>query len=431
MSKSTISIRQAKKLINYTIDNNFKLQEEGKMPIAISMEASAGIGKTSIVRQIAEERNMGFVKLNLAQVEEQGDLIGFPCLEYECQLAKRVKGEDGNPKLHILPSTVWLTTKQMDTMDKSTAVRQTGKTRMGYAKPAWVPSYNENGTICLLDDYVRASPQLLQACMDLILEQKYVSWELPKKTTLVLTNNADDGTNNVNSLDEAQKTRFLNFELCWDMDAWAQWAEKAGVDGRCINFVLSYANELFQADEEGNRICNPRSFVMFANMISGIKDWEDKESLEFISTIAKGCFKDEGSRFANMFSSFIRNKMHLIIQPKEMLNGSWDKVGENLEKTLYDKPNDKESFRPDIAALLERRFTNYVSAWLDSPDKTPIAKVIARIHDFIDNEKKRGLPIFSTDMYYHMIKGITSDHKNQTNKLLIDPVIAQYMVNND
>ena len=73
MPKNTISMKEAKTLINYTIDNNRKLEEEGKVPIAISFEASAGIGQTSIVRQVAEERGMGFTKINMAQLEEAGD----------------------------------------------------------------------------------------------------------------------------------------------------------------------------------------------------------------------------------------------------------------------------------------------------------------------------------------------------------------------
>lgn len=258
--------------------------------------------------------------------------------------------------------------------------------------------------------------------MDLILEQKYVSWSLPKKTTIVLSNNPDDGNYNVNSLDEAQRTRFMNFNIAYDLGAWMSWAEKANVDGRCINFVASYSNELFNADDEGNRICNPRSFVMFANMISGIKDWDNPDSLNFISTIARGCFKDDG-RFSNMFTAFLRNKMHLLIQPKEMLLGSWDTIQKKMEDTLYDSNG---QYRPDIASLLERRFSNYVNAWLDSADKTPIKKVQDRILDFIANDAA-GKKLFTKDQFYHMIKTITSDHKKQTNQLLFEPKIAKLL----
>lgn len=422
MATNTVSMGEVKNLINYTIDRNLELEEEGKEPIAISIEASAGIGKTSIVRQIAEERGMTFVKLNMAQLEEAGDLIGFPQTEYECQVAQLVKNEKGESKVKILPHPVWLNAKQFDSPNPGFKYRQTGKTRMGYAKPAWVPEYNEKGCLLFLDDYVRANPQLLQACMDLILEQRYISWSLPKKTTICLSNNPDDGSNNVNSLDEAQRTRFMNFDVAWDENAWCRWAESANVDGRCINFVMSYAKELFSADDDGNRICNPRSFVMFANMIGGVKNWDSPESLSFISTVSRGCFKDENNRFSTMFTSFIRNKMHLLIQPKDMLTGGWDRVKKILEDTVYDEDG---RYRADIASLLERRFTNYVPAWLDSSDKTPISTVKDRILEFLNNEDKNGKRLFTKDMFYHMIKNITAEHKNQTNKLLFEPKIAK------
>lgn len=414
-------MKEVKVLLNHTIDRNFQLEAEGKFPKAISFEGTAGIGKTSIVRQVAKERNMGFVKLNLAMVDEVGDIVGFPLKEYECQAAKQVKDENGNLKMQVLPGTVWLNEKQLDSPMKGVAYRQTGKTRMGYAKPAWVPEYNENGTIVLLDDYNRANSAILKAMMDLIHEQKFISWTLPKKTTIVLTQNPDDGNYNVESQDEAQSGRYLDYISELDVDAWAQWAENSDMDGRCINFVLNYFGELFNSDEDGNHICNPRSFEMFSDMIAGIKDWEVPENLEFIQLISKGCFKDEGGRFNKIFASFIRNKMHLLIQPREVLSGDWATVQKKLEETVYDGNG---QYRPDLASLIERRFVNYVSVWLESDKDTPIDKVKKRILDFIDNPKT----IFSPDLMLHMVKTITSDHKRQTGKLLYEPKIAKLAV---
>lgn len=427
MATNTVTLKEAKKLINYAIDTNLKLEEEGKMPIAISLESSAGIGKTSLAREIAKDRGMNITIIRMAQLEDPGDLVGFPLKEYECQVARKVKAEDGTVKTQVMPKTVWMNEKQLDSPVSGMMYRQTGKTRMSYAKPAWVPEYCESGNLVVLDDYVRGNPQLLQSCMDLILEQGYVSWTLPKKTSIILTNNPDDGSNNVNSLDEAQRTRFMNFEAEFSIDSWAQWAEKNNIDGRCINFVMTYYKELFSADGEGNRICNPRSFVMFANMISGIKDWDNADSLAFISTIAKGCFKDESNRFASMFTAFIRNKMHLMVQPKEMLLDGWDTARAKIEKCVYDDPSDPNSYRAEIASLLERRFVNYVNAWLDSDGKTPIKTVVDRILNFIDTTEKGGLQLFNQDLFFHMIKSITAEHRSQTNKLLFEPKIAKIL----
>ena len=73
MPKNTISMSKAKDLLNFTIANNLKLQEKGIMPIAFGLESTPGIGKTSLVEQVSEEKNMNYVKLNLGQLEEAGD----------------------------------------------------------------------------------------------------------------------------------------------------------------------------------------------------------------------------------------------------------------------------------------------------------------------------------------------------------------------
>ena len=74
MARTTISMKEVSGLLNYTIDNNKVLEDEcGITPIGIAFQADAGIGKTSVVKQVAEERGMGFTKLNVAQLEEVGD----------------------------------------------------------------------------------------------------------------------------------------------------------------------------------------------------------------------------------------------------------------------------------------------------------------------------------------------------------------------
>lgn len=410
MSKSTISLLEAKRVLNFMIDNNNRMQEAGITPIAVALESDPGIGKTSLVEQVAEERKMRIVKLNLAQMDEVGDLIGYPIKEHECQVATVIKSEDGTKKMKIMPDKAWVNEGMLKQTNTGIMYKQTGKTRMSYAKPAWVPEYCENGTILLLDDHVRAVPQLLQSAMELILTQKYISWNLPKKTTIVLTNNQDDGNSNVSSLDEAQRTRFMNYNVAFDIDAWSQWAESAGIDGRCINFVMSYSNELFSADENGARICNPRSFTMFANSIASIKDWDNE--LSFINMLSKGCFDDEDNRFSSMFTSFITNKMHLLIQPEEIMRGSWDTVKKKL--------NDSLDGRPDIATLIERRLSNYVVSKSKSGE-LDLNTFKNRVLDIIRDG------IFSKDMLYHLLKTVTNGNLKWGTKLLTNQEISSVL----
>lgn len=412
----TIKFKEASNIVNFYIDLNQKREANGDAPFAVNLIGEAGIGKTALVREIAQERKMNFVKLNLAQLDEVGDLLGYPVKEVEVQTFKFEKDAEGKVK-RIPVAKAWTTEAVLKGLDpKKYAL--TNKTRMSYAKPAWVPEYDDNGTILLLDDYTRCTPVFAQAIMDIIYEQASVSWKLPKKTTIVLTSNPDNGNYNVTGLDPAQGGRCFNYMVDYDEDAWAQWAERNAIDGRCISFALMYGAELFGRDAQGNSIADPRTYSMFCGAIAGVPDWEKAENIDFIHLLASGCFRDDKGRFPTMFSAFIQNKMHLLITPKQMLLNKWDTIKDKLIEQL----NKDGKYNTGVASILERRFTNYVVAWLDSEGQTPINVVKDRILDFIRND------IFKEDLYYHMIKTITNTHKAQTGKLLYEPEISQKVI---
>ena len=70
--------------------------------------------------------------------------------------------------------------------------------------------------------------------MTLIDEQKYISWGLPKGSTIVLTCNPSDQDFMVQQEDSAQATRRLKVNMKADVNIWAsEFAEGYGVDGRC------------------------------------------------------------------------------------------------------------------------------------------------------------------------------------------------------
>lgn len=130
-------------VLSYLLDNNKHLEESGLTPIAICIEGTAGLGKTSLVQQVAEQRGMTLCKLNLSQLEEVGDLTGYPQKEV---MLKRMK--DGQME------TKWWPENLISKVPANVTITST--TRMGYAPPAWLPrEENPNGTILMLDDYSR------------------------------------------------------------------------------------------------------------------------------------------------------------------------------------------------------------------------------------------------------------------------------------
>ena len=263
-----LTLNSFKTTLEYLLDNNKRLTEENKRSISIGIEGECGIGKTQLIEQVAESRGMTLCKINLAQLEEVGDLTGLPTKEY--------KFKDELGRVQWLPAD----------LIKDCAFEYTGENRMSYAIPAWLPAEeNKNGTILFLDDWSRANPMIIQAVMEIINEGKYVSWKLPKNTTIILSSNPENGQYNVSSLDDAVKTRFLNFNVKFNLNEWAKWAEEAEIDGRAINFALLYSKEIFDVNN-GVRIANARNYTLFCNAIKGIKDWNTPDALELITKIS-------------------------------------------------------------------------------------------------------------------------------------------------
>lgn len=399
-----ITLNDFKGILNYLLDNNSRLEKEGKTPIAIGLEADAGIGKTSIVEQVAVERGMTYIKLNLAELEEVGDLTGFPIKEF---LVER----DGTRE--------WIV-EQLITYYMSEGWQLKGNTRLSYAQPAWLPEeVNEKGCILNLDDYSRAPQIFMQATMELINTGRYISWKLPKNTTVVLTSNPDNGDYNVSALDSAQKTRFLNFNVKFDLDAWALWAEKYGLDSRAINFALAYPEIFTMKSTEGGQVANARSFTMFCNAISSIPDWEATSNLAIILNISKGSFNDQKNEVGNLFTMFIKRKLDKMVSPDKILfDEDWSKIEKDIVACNYKGAE----FQTPVASILSTRILNKVRSFLDEGGS--IKSIEQRLEQIITSDKK----LFSEDMTFFLLKTIVSEYPKKAERLLLNKTFRAKMV---
>lgn len=384
-----LNTTELKDFIKHIVKNNRYIQENGKTPVAINIEGESGLGKTSTILQVANELNLQCVKLNLSQLEEIGDLVGFPMKEHEM-----VKND----------VTKWVTESTM-AMYIQSGYKPTGEKRMTHAAPEWVQGKGQGG-ILILDDWTRADLRFVQAVMEIIDRQEYISWKLPKDWHVVLTSNPDNGEYLVNSIDSAQRTRFITANLTFDIDCWAKWAEQNNIDSRCINFLLMNP-ELVRGD------INPRSITTFFNSISSIDVFE--EQLPLIQMIGEGSV---GAEFSTLFTTFINNKLDAMVSPKEILTGAdWEPIETKLKASMYDGTH----YRADIASLMATRISNYSVVYAES---NPVSdKILDRIKDII---KAEGL--FALDLHYFMIKNIISGNKTKFQKMLLDKDIVKLAV---
>ena len=418
MAQVNLNVTELKGFVNHIIENNRFLQSNGKGPVSIEVVGESGIGKTSTIVELAEENNLTFVKLNLAQIEELGDLVGFPVRQFQMYKEKKVAVSNNNvnmvtaaqraagTSLANLNQTV---TKKVGQWVDELAVQEflkqgykiTGKNRMSYCAPEWIADAKEGG-ILLLDDWNRADTRFIQAVMELIDRQTYISWTLPKNWHIILTANPDNGDYMVNSVDSAQKTRYVTANLKFDVEVWAQWAEGAGIDTRCINFLLLHPELVTQET-------NARSITTFFNSISSFDNFED--NLSMIQMIGEGSV---GDAFASMFTTFINNKLDKLVTPKDLLTHDNESyiLGE-----LRSCIGQDDTYRADIASTLATRLGNYSVVY--SNDNTVGQKITDRLKSLCTKD------YFTNDLKYLIVRTIFNGNKKKFNKLMMIPEIVK------
>lgn len=392
MSKQTkenvsLNISEMKDFLRHIVKNNQYLQENNKPPVAIEIVGESGIGKTSMVLQLKNELGLDFVKLNLAQIEELGDLVGFPIRQFE------MKNET---------ESNWIDEHAVEDYHKQ-GWKTTGKNRMSYCPPEWI-SGKENGGILLLDDWNRADIRFIQAVMELIDRQEYISWKLPKNWHIVLTSNPDNGEYLVNSIDSAQRTRFITANLKFDINCWSVWAEENQIDNRCINFLLKHPELVSEK-------INSRSITTFFNSISSLPSFESR--LDLIQMIGEGSV---GPEFTTLFTMFINNKLDKMISPNDILFHESEEYVLNTLKGIIGKG---DAYRADLASILSTRIINYSLYY--SKNNSISKEMIERLA-FLMNED-----VFAVDLKYNIVKCIYSGNSGAFKSLMLNKTLLKFL----
>ena len=241
-----------------------------------------GIGKSSIVKQIAKEKDMEFLDLRLSLLDPT-DLKGIPFFNAETQ------------------EGVW-------------------------AKPSFLPSDPDSRGILFLDEINTAPPAVQASAYQLILDRKVGEYELPKGWSIVAAGNRENDRGVVYKMPPPLANRFVHFEMEVDFDDWKAWAYRAGIESAIIGYLAYDKSMLFTFDPTSNEkaFATPRSWEYVDSIVkSGI---ESDLILDSISGAV-------GREAAVGYSSF-KKVMKDLPDLESILEGSLKEIDEDDPKVL-------------------------------------------------------------------------------------------------
>ena len=240
-----------------------------KRKVPIFLWGPPGIGKSSIVAQIAKEEEIECIDLRLSLLDPT-DLRGIPFFNTNDN------------------SAVW-------------------------APASFLPDGSKEKGILFLDELNTAAPMVQASAYQLILDRKIGEYTLPEGWSIVAAGNRESDKGVVFRMAAPLANRFVHLEMEVDANEWKKWALKANIDTSIIAFISYRPDALFafntQKDEKA--FATPRTWE-YVNEILASKPDED-----LLLTMIKGSIGEELAASFLGFRSVEKNLPDI----EDILNG--------------------------------------------------------------------------------------------------------------
>ena len=221
------------------------------------LTGSPGIGKSDLVRSIADQFNLELIDLRLAQCDPT-DLLGFPHIDEETK------------KASYYP---------MNTFPLETDEIPNGK----------------NGWLLFLDEFNHADRSVQKAAYKLVLDKMIGPFKLHDHTRIICAGNLNTDNAFVEDMSTAMQSRLCpHLELSVDLDVWLNWAVKNDIDHRITSYIKYKPNNLynFSPDHVDKTYPCPRTWAFLSKMIKEEKQIGHNLLPLIAGTISEGAARE-------------------------------------------------------------------------------------------------------------------------------------------
>ncbi|HHD84002.1 MAG TPA: MoxR family ATPase [Campylobacteraceae bacterium] len=242
-----------------------------------------GIGKSSIVKQIASDHDYQFIDLRLSLLDPT-DLKGIPFFDSARNEA------------------VW-------------------------ASPDFLPKEPDSRGILFLDEINTAAPSVQAAAYQLVLDRKVGDYELPEGWSIIAAGNRENDRGVTFRMPPPLANRFVHLEMAVDFEDWKAWAYHYGIDAAVIGYLSFDKSKLFDFDPTRNErsFPTPRSWEYVHRILhSGVGEALLHEA------IAGAIGKENSVDFLAF-----RKVMHRLPDIEAIVSGELKAVEEEDTKVLF------------------------------------------------------------------------------------------------
>jgi len=287
----------------------------------LNITSKPGIAKSAIGRSIAEKMGFNYVDIRLSMIDET-DVGLYPSVTEVESDGKMVKCLD-------------------------------------FVVPRWAIEANQRPTIIHFEELNRASQQVRNAALQILLERQIgTDFRFNNNVLMMSSGNLgdEDGTD-VEEFDSALNNRLVHINHTLDVNDWIKDFATENCHPLIVSYIKSYPEHMYKASENSKGYATPRSWTMMSEFIVANygKDSSPREFLPLLKVVASGYIGNSAMKFVQ----YCEDMLNINIQ--DVLD-RYEKVEKDLKKYNRDKNSELiQSLKEiDITKLSEKQLENAV-----------------------------------------------------------------------
>ena len=287
----------------------------------LNITSKPGVAKSAIGRSIAQKTGFRYVDIRLSMIDET-DVGLYPSV-----------------------SDVEVDGQSVKCLD--------------FVVPRWAIEANKQPTIIHFEELNRASQQVRNAALQILLEREIgMNFKFNENVLMMSSGNLgdEDGTD-VEEFDSALKNRLIHIKHSLSVDEWMSNFAEEKMHRLIVSFIKAHPEQMYKTSENTDAYATPRSWNMLSELILSNfgKDSSPKEFLPLLKEVATGYIGNSAMKFIQ----YCEDMLNISIQ--DVLN-DYDKIKKDLEKYNRDKNSELiQSLKElDITKLSDKQLSNCV-----------------------------------------------------------------------